>query len=83
MEAHREGETSPRAGAAEDCLAGGGELGTLMRSMDWSKTPLGPVAWWPQSLRTSVSIMLSSGFPLFRQALGGETVAPVSPRPRA
>ena len=33
-----------------------------MRAMDWSKSPLGPVESWPQSLRTSVSIMLSSGF---------------------
>ncbi len=49
-------------GPAEECLGGGGELGALMRSKDWSKTPLGPVASWPQSLRTSVSIMLSSGF---------------------
>ena len=49
-------------GVPEDCLAGGGELGALMRSMDWATTPLGPVASWPQSLRTSVSIMLSSGF---------------------
>jgi signal transduction histidine kinase len=50
------------AGRPDDCLAGGGELGALMRAKDWSKTPLGPVASWPQSLRTSVSIMLSSGF---------------------
>src|SRR5436190_14056504 len=53
---------SAGGGVAEDCLAGGGDLGALMRSMDWSKTPLGPVASWPQSLRTTVSIMLSSGF---------------------
>jgi PAS domain S-box-containing protein len=45
-----------------DCLAGGGHMGALMRAKDWSQTPLGPVASWPQSLRTSVSIMLSSGF---------------------
>src|SRR5882672_6255818 len=51
-----------RIGRPEDCLAGGGELGALMRAMDWSRTPLGPVERWPQSLRTSVSIMLSSGF---------------------
>jgi hypothetical protein len=37
-------------------------MGALMRQKDWSQTPLGPVAAWPQSLRTSVSIMLSSGF---------------------
>ena len=45
-------------------LAGGGEMGALIRSMDWSKTPLGPLAGWPQSLRTSVSLCLSSTFPI-------------------
>jgi PAS domain S-box-containing protein len=45
-------------------LAGGGEMGALIRSMDWSKTPLGPPATWPQSLRTSVSLCLSSTFPI-------------------
>jgi PAS domain S-box-containing protein len=45
-------------------LSGGGEMGELIRSMDWSKTPLGPVACWPQSLRTSVSLCLSSTFPM-------------------
>ncbi|HEX8109559.1 MAG TPA: response regulator, partial [Kofleriaceae bacterium] len=33
-----------------------------MRSFDWSRTPLGPVVHWPQSLRTAVSIMLDSAF---------------------
>jgi signal transduction histidine kinase len=47
---------------AADCLAGGGAMGALMRSSDWSKTKLGPVAGWPQSLRTAVSIMLDSAF---------------------
>ncbi len=48
----------------EDCLAGGGEMGALMRSLDWSKTLLGPVSTWPQSLRTAVSIILASRFPM-------------------
>lgn len=26
-----------------DCLAGGGEMGALMRSVDWSTSPIGPV----------------------------------------
>ena len=30
------------------------------REFDWSKTPLGPVAEWPQSLRSAVSILLPS-----------------------
>lgn len=45
-------------------LMGGGEMGSLIRSMDWSKTPLGPVAEWPQSLRTTVSICLASDLPI-------------------
>ena len=45
-------------------LAGGGEMGELIRNMDWSATPLGPLSEWPQSLRTSVSLCLSSTFPI-------------------
>lgn len=45
-------------------LAGGGEMGELMRSFDWIESPLGPPEFWPQSLRTSVSICLNSRFPI-------------------
>ncbi|MFL9923408.1 ATP-binding protein [Herbaspirillum lusitanum] len=45
-------------------LAGGGEMGKLIRSMDWSDSPLGPIEDWPQSLRTAVSLCLSSTFPI-------------------
>jgi len=45
-------------------LAGGGEMGALIRTMDWSSNPLGPPEHWPQSLRTSVSLCLSSTFPI-------------------
>lgn len=48
----------------EDLLAGGGQTGALMRTMDWSQTPLGPVSDWPQSLRTALSITMSSRFPI-------------------
>jgi PAS domain S-box-containing protein len=47
-----------------DCLAGGGQMGELMRSMDWGQTALGPIKQWPQSLKTSVSICLASRFPI-------------------
>ena len=46
-------------------LAGGGEMGALMRGMDWSSTKLGPVETWPQSLRTAIGIMLSSRYAMF------------------
>ena len=45
-------------------LLGGGEMGSLIRSMDWSETSLGPVVGWPQSLRTAVSICLASDLPI-------------------
>ncbi|MBD2242160.1 ATP-binding protein [Nostoc sp. FACHB-888] len=38
----------------------GGEIGSLMRSLDWSQTSLGYVADWPQSLRSAISILLAS-----------------------
>jgi len=53
-----------KPGTADDCLAGGGDMGARMRAFDWAQTPLGPVAEWPQPLRTAVSIMLGSGFPM-------------------
>ena len=44
--------------------AGGGEMGALIRALDWTQTPLGPPGTWPQSLRTAVGICLESAFPM-------------------
>lgn len=41
------------------------EMGNLVREKDWSKTPVGPMESWPQSLRTTLSIILNSRFPMF------------------
>ncbi|TDX10671.1 PAS domain S-box protein [Flavobacterium sp. S87F.05.LMB.W.Kidney.N] len=46
-------------------LANGGEMGQLTRAKDWSKTEVGPEASWPQSLRTTLGILLNSKFPMF------------------
>ncbi|MEI6947592.1 ATP-binding protein [Paraflavisolibacter sp. H34] len=46
-------------------LSEGGEMGALIRSLDWANTCIGPVENWPQSLRTSVSLCLNSRFPIF------------------
>jgi PAS domain S-box-containing protein len=54
----------PTSIAQHGSLIGGGETGALMRDKDWSRTPLGPVEKWPQSLQTSVSICLDSRFPI-------------------
>ncbi|WP_190277262.1 PAS domain S-box protein [Taibaiella lutea] len=44
-------------------LQGGGETGELIRSVDWSVTPLGQPATWPYSLKQMVSMMLTNTFP--------------------
>ncbi|WP_293896204.1 PAS domain-containing sensor histidine kinase [Flavobacterium sp.] len=46
-------------------LAGGGLMGQLIREKDWSKNLLGTPATWPQSLRTTLSLLLNSKFPMF------------------
>jgi PAS domain S-box-containing protein len=43
-------------------LSDGGEMGKLIRSKDWSKTPLGDPDNWPQSLKTIVALMLNNPF---------------------
>ena len=41
------------------------EIGPDLNAVDWMVTPLGPVDGWPQSLRTSVSILLASRFSMW------------------
>lgn len=46
-------------------LSGGGVMGELVRSKDWSATPLGAPQSWPQPLKTLVALMLSADQPMF------------------
>ncbi|MDB4971125.1 MAG: response regulator [Myxococcales bacterium] len=46
-------------------LADGGEAGALVRSVDWSQTPLGPIESWSSSLKTTVGTLLHSRHPMF------------------
>jgi PAS domain S-box-containing protein len=55
-----------------DVFAGGGGVGRDLAAVEWDKTPLGPPGGWPQSLRTAVSILLSSRFPMW-MAWGSDT----------
>ncbi len=45
-------------------LSGGGDAASLIVAFDWSTTPLGPIGGWPQSLKTTVSLMLRSPVPM-------------------
>lgn len=53
------------AGRPAAFLTSGGAMGALMRAHDWAKTPLGLPAEWPQSLRTTVRLALSTHHPVF------------------
>jgi len=41
------------------------EMPGLVERFDWSKTPLGPAATWPDSLKAVVRILLTSRFPMW------------------
>lgn len=54
-----------QAPSTDVILQRGGEMGALARRIDWTQTPLGPVAEWPQSLRIAAGIVLESHFPMY------------------
>jgi PAS domain S-box-containing protein len=55
----------PWPAAAPSFLQGADTMSALMRAHDWSASPLGAPATWPQSLRLVVGLMLGSRFPMF------------------
>ncbi len=48
-----------------DFLNGGGEMGARIRAKDWRLASIGPPENWPQSLKTSIRLLLSTGHPMF------------------
>src|SRR5437016_8980107 len=65
---HKEGvalvTTDTKLPAMDGWLIGGGEMAKLIKTKDWSGTPLGPIDTWPQSLRTVVSLVQASNSPI-------------------
>ena len=59
------GEAENLTGDSALHLARGEEMQQRIRAFDWSTTPLGPIEHWPQSLRTVVSILLSSRYQMW------------------
>ena len=45
-------------------LRDGGEMGAVIRALDWAQTPIGPIASWSPSLRMMVRFLLANRFPL-------------------
>ena len=58
-------ERAARTSSLHAVPAGAGALGRLIQEYDWSRTPLGPMENWPQSLKTSVDLMLNSQHPMW------------------
>jgi PAS domain S-box-containing protein len=50
-------------GKSPTWFEGGGQMSELMRSTDWSKTPLGAPESWSPALRMMVNFMLANRFP--------------------
>jgi PAS domain S-box-containing protein len=59
----RKAPTSRHAPSAR--IIGQGEMAELVRKFDWSKTPVGPVKTWSDTLVTTVNMMLASRHPMF------------------
>ena len=58
-------DVSPVGLGVPSFLAGGGELGALIRAYDWSQTALGEPESWPQGLKIAIRIMLTSRQPIW------------------
>jgi PAS domain S-box-containing protein len=52
-------------GQGDNFLWGTGEMVERTRSFNWASTTVGTMSTWPQSLRTTLSIILNSKFPMF------------------
>jgi signal transduction histidine kinase len=46
-------------------IHGSGEMADRTRAFDWSQTPVGPIARWPEALLITVNTMLGSRHPMF------------------
>lgn len=46
-------------------LSGGGEMGQRIREYNWDNSPLGNPSTWPQSLKMTLRLILSSSHPMF------------------
>ena len=43
---------------------GGGQSGAILRRVHWANTAVGPPACWPEALRTSLKLVMSTQHPM-------------------
>src|SRR5262245_211026 len=56
--------TQPSAQPVPNWLRNGGATGSLIHSINWGTTPLGPLSNWSPELKASLAFCLSSRLPL-------------------
>jgi PAS domain S-box-containing protein len=64
----RKSHTTPPAKSDDDPatrIVGDGEMADLIRRFDWKNTILGPIEIWPDTLVTTVNLLLASRHPMF------------------
>src|SRR5580700_9457068 len=61
---HKPPLANPAAASAARII-GHGEMAHLIRAFDWTRTSLGPVETWPNTLVTTVNMLLASRHPMF------------------
>ncbi len=61
----RKDHASIAADGGADVFVGDSAMAQRMRGLDWSKTPVGPVAGWPHSLKVVVRILLTSRYAMW------------------
>ncbi len=58
-------QNPPNPGQNRPAIIGQGEMADLIRRFDWTRSPLGAVESWPDSLLGTVNMMLSCPQPMF------------------
>src|SRR5438270_3400268 len=59
-----EQRTAPQT-LPQNFIFGTGEMARLIREFDWSRTPVGPIEHWPETLLITVNTLLASRQPMF------------------
>ncbi|MBC5774631.1 PAS domain S-box protein [Pontibacter sp. KCTC 32443] len=49
----------------ENIFCGNSQMAYALRNYDWDNSSLGPVTDWPESLRNTIRLMLTSAYPMF------------------
>ncbi len=63
LQLHKQEFAEAPAGSSR--IFGRGEMADLTRQFDWSRTPVGPIEEWPDTLLSTVNVVLGTRHPMF------------------